>query len=70
VSIRLLYLIFVRVCGWFLAEGLLWGILGLVGLGPSPARRWWTGTALAAIAVVTSTGLLSAFNLIGKTIIF
>ncbi len=33
-------------------------------------RLGWTGTALAAIAVLTSTGLLSAFNLIGKTIIF
>jgi hypothetical protein len=55
---------------WFLAQGLLWGILAWIVLGPSPARRWWAATALAAIAVLTSIGLLSAFNLIGKAIIF
>lgn len=55
---------------WFLAEGLLWGILALIGLGRSPARRWWTGTALAPIAVVPSIGLLSAFDVAGKIVIF
>jgi hypothetical protein len=54
---------------WFLAEGILWGILGWIGLGRSPGRRWWTGTALAAVAVLTSVGLLSAFGVIGKVII-
>jgi hypothetical protein len=55
---------------WFLVEGLLWGILALIVLGPSPARRWWARAALAAIAVLTSVGLLSALNHIGKIIIF
>jgi hypothetical protein len=55
---------------WFLAEGLLWATLAWISLGPSPARRWWASTALAAIAVLTSIGLLSAFGVIGKSIIF
>lgn len=55
---------------WFLAEGLLWGALGVIGLGRSPGRRWRAGSACAAIAVVTSIGLLSAFGVIGKIIVF
>ncbi len=55
---------------WFLAEGLLWGSLALIGLGPSAARRWWVGTALAAVALLTSIGILSAFGLIGRSVIF
>jgi hypothetical protein len=55
---------------WFLAEGLLWGAVALKVLGPSPARRWWAGTALAGIAVLTSEGLLSALAHIGKIVIF
>ncbi len=55
---------------WFLIEGLLWGMLALIVLGASSARRWWTGTALAAIAVLTAIGLLSAFDVIGNIIIF
>jgi hypothetical protein len=51
---------------WFLAEGFLWAALAWIGLGRSPARRWWTGTALAAIAVLTAVGLLSAFGVIGR----
>lgn len=54
---------------WFLIEGVLWGMLGWINLGPSRARRWWICTALAAIAVLTSVGLLSAFGVIGKIII-
>lgn len=54
---------------WFLIEGVLWGMLGWINLGPSRARRWWIGSGLAAIAVLTSVGLLSAFGVIGKIII-
>jgi hypothetical protein len=54
---------------WFLTEGTLGGILGLIGLGRSPGRRWWIGTACAAIAVLTVIGLLSAFGVFGKLII-
>lgn len=55
---------------WFLAEGLLWGALALMVLGPSLARRWWAGTAIAAIAVLTAIGLLSALHVIGHVVIF
>jgi hypothetical protein len=54
---------------WFIGEGFLWGTLAWIGLGRSSARRWWTGTALAAIAVLASIGLLSAFGIIGKFIV-
>lgn len=54
---------------WFLAEGLLWGALAWISLGRSSARRWWTGTALAAIAALTLIGMLSAFGIIGKFIV-
>jgi hypothetical protein len=53
---------------WFLAEGILWGVSG-TNLGRSPGRRWWTGTALVAIAALTTIGLLSAFGVVGKLII-
>lgn len=51
---------------WFVAQGALWGLLGSISLGRSRARRWWTGTAVTAIAVLTSIGLLSAFGAVGK----
>jgi hypothetical protein len=54
---------------WFLVEGVLWGVLGWMNLRPSPARRWWLGTAVAAVLVLTGIGLLSGFGLIGKFII-
>jgi hypothetical protein len=54
---------------WFLAEGLLWGALAWISLGRSSARRWWIGTALAAIAVLTLIGMLSVFGIIGKFIV-
>jgi hypothetical protein len=54
---------------WFLVQGVLWGILGWINLRPSAARRWWIGTAVAAIAVLTCVGLLTSFGLIGKFII-
>jgi hypothetical protein len=54
---------------WFLAEGLLWGALAWISLGRSSVRRWWTGTALAAIAALTLIGMLSVFGIIGKFIV-
>ena len=54
---------------WFLVEGVLWGVLGWMNLRPSSARRWWLGTAVAAVLVLTCIGLLSGFGLIGKFII-
>jgi hypothetical protein len=35
-----------------------------------PARRWWTGTALAAVALLASIGALSALSVVGQFIIF
>lgn len=55
---------------WFLIEGLLWGAIAWGGaLRVSPRRLWWVGSALAATAAATATGLLSAFGVIGKVII-
>lgn len=54
---------------WFLIEGVLWGVLGWINLGRSSARRWWIGTAFAAIVVLTCFGLLAGFGVIGKIII-
>ena len=39
-------------------------------LHPSAARRWWIGTALAAVAVLTSSGMFSAFGLMGRIVVF
>lgn len=55
---------------WFLIEGLLWAVLALLVLGPSPARRWWAGTAIVATAALTATGLLSTLHVIGRIVIF
>lgn len=55
---------------WFLIEGLLWAAIAWAGaLYDSTRRRWWIGTALAAIALSTSVGLLSAFGVIGQLIV-
>jgi hypothetical protein len=55
---------------WFLATGLLWAVLALLVLGPSAARRWWSGTAIAATAALTATGVLSTLHVIGRVVIF
>jgi hypothetical protein len=54
---------------WFLTEGILWGVLAWIGLGRSPGRRWWVGTAVVAVAALTSIGLLSAFGVVGTFIV-
>jgi hypothetical protein len=54
---------------WFLIEGILWGVLAWIGLGRSPGRRRWVGTAVVAVAALTSIGLLSAFGVVGTFIV-
>ncbi|HEX5436747.1 MAG TPA: hypothetical protein VFW98_06290, partial [Gemmatimonadaceae bacterium] len=55
---------------WFLVEGLLWVAIAWGGaLRLSPRWRWWIGSALAATAVLTAIGLLSAFGVIGRWIV-
>lgn len=54
---------------WFLVEGLGFGALGWIVLGSGRRRRWWVGTAITAISVLTVIGMLSATGVIGKTII-
>lgn len=55
---------------WFLVEGLAFGALGWIGLGPGRPRRWWTATALAAIAALFLLGMLTVAGVIGKMIVF
>jgi hypothetical protein len=54
---------------WFLLEGLGFAALGWIVLGPGSRRRWWVGSAITAISVLTVIGLLSATGVIGKVII-
>ena len=54
---------------WFLVEGLGFGALGWIVLGSGRRRRWWVGTAITAISVLTVIGMLSATGVILKTII-
>lgn len=54
---------------WFLMEGLAFGALGWIGLGPGRPRRWWTAGALAALAALTLLGTLAVTGVVGKTIV-
>jgi hypothetical protein len=54
---------------WFLLEGLGFGALGWIALGPGSRRRWWVGSGIVAILVLTVIGLLSATGVIGRVII-
>jgi hypothetical protein len=54
---------------WFLLEGLGYAALAWIGLSTGSQRRWWVGSAIAAISVLTVIGLLSATGVIGKVII-
>ncbi len=42
------------------------GALAWISLGRSPTGRWWADTAVAAVAVLTAVGMLSAFGVIGR----
>lgn len=55
---------------WFLIEGLVFGALGYVALGPGRPRRWWVGAGLLAIALLTAYGLLAATGVVGRSIVF
>ena len=54
---------------WFIVEGLLWAAIAWTVLGGSKTRRWWTGTAVVAVAALTVAGLLSAFGIIGRLVV-
>ena len=54
---------------WFLVEGLAFGALGWIALGPGRSRRRWAASALAATGALTLIGLLSVTGVIGKVII-
>ncbi len=54
---------------WFLFEGGLWFALAWTVMGPSTARRAWVAGAIAAVALATVVGLLSAFGIIGRAVI-
>jgi hypothetical protein len=54
---------------WFLLEGLAFAALGWTALDPGRARRWWTASAVAAIAALIVIGLLSATGVIGQAVV-
>ena len=55
---------------WFLIEGVLWVAIAWAGaLRDSPRRRWWMGSAVGAMLVLTVVGLLSAFGVIGRWVV-
>lgn len=54
---------------WFLLEGLGFAALGWLALAPGRSRRRWLWTAGAAVAVLTTIGLLSATGVIGTAIV-
>ena len=54
---------------WFLAEGLLWGLLAWSVVGSSRSARRWLAGAVAAAAGLTCLGLLSAFGVVDRAIV-
>ncbi len=54
---------------WFFVEGLLWGALCWLALRSGTGRRRFVGSALAAIALLTAAGILSATGVTGRLII-
>jgi hypothetical protein len=54
---------------WFLLEGLAFGALGWIALGPGRPRWRWAVSALAATGALTLVGLLSVTDVIGKVIV-
>ncbi len=54
---------------WFLIEGGLWVALAWTVMGPTKARRRWVASAIAAIALATLVGLLTAFGVLGRAVI-
>lgn len=54
---------------WFLLEGLAFGALGWLTLGPGRARRWWLATALVAVAGLFALGMLTIAGVTGKAVV-
>jgi hypothetical protein len=54
---------------WFLAEGVLWGVLAWTVFDDSGGRRRWFASAAAGVAAATCVGLLSAFGVIGRFVV-
>jgi hypothetical protein len=54
---------------WFLAEGVLWGVLAWTVIDDSGGRRRWFASAAAGAAAATCVGLLSAFGVIGRFVV-
>lgn len=50
---------------WFLVEGLLWAALALMLVSPG-VRRPWVVSAVVAVAVLTTLGVLSGLDKIGS----
>ncbi|HEX6498983.1 MAG TPA: DUF3995 domain-containing protein [Micromonosporaceae bacterium] len=55
---------------WFLVEGLAFGALAWIGLGPGWSRRWWTASAVVAIVAFVLLGMLTLAGAVGRTIVF
>jgi hypothetical protein len=54
---------------WFLVEGLLWGALAWMVIGCSASRQRFLAGGAVAVAALTCVGLLSAFGVLGRTIV-
>lgn len=54
---------------WFLIEGALWASIAWTVLGRSSARTWWIGSAALVLAAFVAAGLLSAFGVLGRTVV-
>jgi hypothetical protein len=54
---------------WFFLEGLAYAALAWVGSNPGRLRRRWMIGGIAAVALLTAVGLLSATGVIGNAIV-
>ncbi|WP_405429318.1 hypothetical protein [Micromonospora sp. NBC_00617] len=55
---------------WFLVQGLAFGTLCWIGLGPGRARQWWAATAVAAVVALFLLGMLTVAGILDKVIVF
>ncbi len=55
---------------WFIGEGLLWAAIAWWVLGPGRERRAWMGSAAVAVVALVAIGLLSAFGVMGRFVVF
>jgi hypothetical protein len=54
---------------WFLVEGLAFGALGWIALGPGRHRRRWVTAAVAGVAALVLLGVLSMVGVIGRFVV-